>query len=157
MFGRETIQQVGLLCIIVGFPIAELPQSLVSTSVSFTDTFILQVVGFNHNPRPEEVRRVPMTSFVVVFLVPHVTNCLAYLDVDEVLVERVKHGSLNTFSDSGAFLVEFVEEHLTKTLLVCWVFPRGEHSVYKLFVSSVFVVVVARHSPAPSSLSVSHR
>jgi hypothetical protein len=37
------------------------------------------------------------------------------------------------------------------------VFPRGEHSVYKLFVSSVFVVVVARHSPAPSSLSVSHR
>ena len=55
MFGRETIQQVGLLCIIVGFPIAELPQSLVSTSVSFTDTFILQVVGANHNPRPEEV------------------------------------------------------------------------------------------------------
>lgn len=41
MFGRETIQQVGLLCIIVGFPIAELAQSLVSTSVSFTDTFIM--------------------------------------------------------------------------------------------------------------------
>lgn len=55
MFGRETIQQVGLLCIIVGFPIAELAQSLVSTSVSFTDTFTLQVVGVNHNPRPEEV------------------------------------------------------------------------------------------------------
>jgi hypothetical protein len=62
MFGRETIQQVGLLCIIVVFPIAELPQSLVSTSVSFTDTFILQVVGVKHNPRPEEVRRAPRTS-----------------------------------------------------------------------------------------------
>ena len=113
MFGRETIQQVGLLCIIVGFPIAELAQSLVSTSVSFTDTFILQVVGVNHNPRPEEVRRVPRTSVVVVFLVPHVTNCLAHLDVDEVVSKWVKHGSPNTVSNSGAFLVEFVEEHLT--------------------------------------------
>jgi len=49
MFGRETIQQVGLLCIIVAFPIAELPQSLVSTSVSFTDTYTLSVVQALHN------------------------------------------------------------------------------------------------------------
>lgn len=49
MFGRETIQQVGLLCIIVGFPIAELAQSLVSTSVSFTDTFIMPCKGGYHN------------------------------------------------------------------------------------------------------------
>jgi len=61
MFGRETIQQVGLICIIAVFPIAELPQSLVSTSVSFTDTYTLSVVGCSCNPRPEKVWRVPET------------------------------------------------------------------------------------------------
>lgn len=49
MFGRETIQQVGLLCIIVALPIAELAQSLVSTSVSFTDTFIMPCKVRYHN------------------------------------------------------------------------------------------------------------
>jgi hypothetical protein len=48
--GREPIQQVGLICIFVGFPIAESKvQSLVSTSVSFTDKFTLSLTRVNHN------------------------------------------------------------------------------------------------------------
>ena len=158
--GRESIRQVGLLCIFVGFPIAELAQSLVSTSVSFTDTFILAVVGFSSNLRPEEVRRVPRTSVLVVFVIPHLTDYFTNLDVTVVLMEWVKHGSLNMGCNSGALLVEFVEENLTKSRLVCWVFPRGKHTVHELFVRIIFFVViffVKRHSLAPDSFSVSHR
>jgi hypothetical protein len=113
MFGRETIQQVGLLCIIVAFPIAELPQSLVSTSVSFTDTYTLSVVGCSCNPRPEEVWRVPRTLVLVVFLVPQRLHHFSHFDVDVIVMKRVKHGSPNAFGNGGALLVQFVEEHLT--------------------------------------------
>jgi hypothetical protein len=50
--GREPIRQIGLACIFVALPVAELPQSLVSTRCPLPISPLYQILRTAYNFRP---------------------------------------------------------------------------------------------------------